>query len=348
MKYLRRDICILVLIIFLYSYKETTRPDDVIIDRIEYVYNLKSQIDENIWPDFSNHKYDMPLIYYTDSSCYVTNPTDKFIRSYNPELVYKNQTLSIYKTRLIDSIPFHMGTNLSFGDSTPDYNYKFIFMNCSSPELTDKFVPDVHSTEMWTTMVMHEYFHGFQFKHPQFLNFYEKEINVSADTLKVLYGKFNWFKKSVDEENDILLKALVAEAQTETQQFIIQYFKLKDQRLKQTKELLNSDIRAIEDNYETMEGTARYVEYSLYCQFANMQPDNKLVISDSLFRSYSYFENYTITKDKWFYLTGNKYYYAIGFNEARLLDKLNVDYKSRLFNENVFLDEILREQVVNR
>lgn len=67
-----------------------------------------------------------------------------------------------------------METNISLGDSTPDYNYKAPFMNCSSPELTDRFIPDVHSTEMWATMVMHEYFHGFQFKHAQFLDFYKK------------------------------------------------------------------------------------------------------------------------------------------------------------------------------
>jgi len=67
-----------------------------------------------------------------------------------------------------------------------------------------------------------------------------------------------------------------------------------------------------------MEGTARYIEY---------------------------FKNYTITNDKWFYINGATYYYATGFNIARLLDKLKVDYKSRLFNKKIFLDDILREQI---
>lgn len=350
MKYSIKSISILTLTIILFSCntKKIVKPDKIILDRIEYIYNLKSLLDKNTWPEFSNPVYDVPLIYYTDSSCYITNPEEKFIHLFNPELVYKNKTLSIFKTNLLDSIPFHMETNISLGDSTPDYNYKAPFMSCSSPELTDRFIPDVHSTDMWATMVMHEYFHGFQFKHAQFLDFYEKQVNVSADTLKTLYKNNDWFKESVDRENRLLLEALNFENPAEIQQTIIQFFKLRDQRLKQTKESLNSDIETIEENYETMEGTARYIEYNLYRKFATMQPDLNLEKSDSLFHSYEYFKNYAITKDKWLYMTGTTYYYATGFNIARLLDKLKVDYKSRLFKDNIFLDDILREQTKKR
>ena len=346
MKHLKRVISIPGLIIILFSCNQTNRQDKIILDRIEYIYNLKTQIGRNIWPDFSNKKFDVPLVYYSDLNCYVTNPTEKFIHLFNPELVFKNQLLTIYKTNLLDSIPFHMATGITFGDSTSDYDYNEPFMNCSSPELTGKIVPDVHTTELWATMVIHEYFHGFQFKHPQFLDFYEKNIHASADTLQGLYKDNDWFKKCVDKENGLLLKALHSDSPTEIQQSIHQFFILRVQRLNQTKELLKSDIKTIEETYETMEGTARYVEYRLYSKFATMQPDINLVKSDSLFNSYEYFKNYTLSKEKWLYLTGKTYYYyATGFNIARLLDKLGVDYKSRLFNENIFLDEILREQI---
>lgn len=347
MKHLVLIISIVALIIILFSFKETASPDKIIIDRIEYVYNLKSKINRDLWPNFTDPKFDLSLVYYTDSICYVTNPTVKFIQLFNPELIFKKQTLSIYKTTLIDSIPFHMETSISLGDSTPEYNYKAPFMKCSSPELTDKFIPDVHSTEMWSTMVMHEYFHGYQFKHPKFLEFYEKNVNVSADTLKELYKNNVWFKASIDKENELLLKALNSDKQTSIKPLIIEFYKLRNQRLKQTKELLNSDIKIIEQNYELMEGTARYIEYSLYHKFSTIQPNMNLQKSDSLYHSYKYFKNYSITKDEWFYLTGSSYYYAIGFNITRLLDKMKVNYKLRLFNEKIFLDEILDEQIKN-
>ncbi len=279
-------IGVFILLITLFSCKKTDKENKLVFDRIEYVYNLKYLIDKNTWTDFSNPKYDVPLIYYTDSTCYVTNPTKKFIDLFNPQLVSKNDKLSIYKTSLIDSIPFHMEVNISLGDSTLDYDYKSPFMSCSSLELTDKFVPDVHSTEMWASMVMHEYFHGFQFKHPQFLDFYEKNISVSADTLKRLYKRHNWFKESIDNENSLLLEALSLSSDTEIQAVIVQFFNLRDKRLKQTRELLNSDIQIIEETYETMEGTARYIEYSLYKIFATLQPDESLKKTDSLFHSY--------------------------------------------------------------
>lgn len=72
---------------------------------------------------------------------------------------------------------------------------------------------------------------------------------------------------------------------------------------------------------------------------------NSIEESDLLFHSYEYFKNYTITKNKWLYMTGSTYYYATGFNIARLLDKLEADYKSKLFKGKIFLDDILKEEI---
>ncbi len=54
---------------------------------------------------------------------------------------------------------------------------------------------------------------------------------------------------------------------------------------------------------------------------------------------------FNFKNEKWLYLTNHtKYYYATGFNIIRLLDKLNVDYKSRLFIEKeLTLEDILKE-----
>ncbi|MGE0568176.1 MAG: hypothetical protein AB7O73_09520 [Bacteroidia bacterium] len=346
MKYLGISASSLFLISFFPSCEKVEKSDMLIFNRIEYIYSIKAQIEKEIWPHFADNEFNVPLVYYTDSNCYVVNPTNKFIHLFNPKLVYNKQSLSIYKTTLLDSIPFHMETGVVFGDSCEDYNYKSPFMYCSSPEMTHNFVPDVTSTELWVTMVMHEYFHGFQFKHVQFLEYYTKSITVSADSLEDLYKNYTWFKEGVDKENELLLKALNSTSQTEVLQIIAKFFELRDQRNRQTCEFLSSNIKIVETFFETMEGTARYIEYSLYSKFATMLPDLKLIKSDSLFHSYEHYKNYSKTKEKWLYLTNKtKYYYATGFNIARLLDKLGVSYKSRLFNEKVFLDEILREQI---
>jgi hypothetical protein len=337
---------IFLFLIFIFSCRQKSESNDrVIFDRIEYIYNLKSLVDSSIWKDFSNKKFDLPLVYYTDTVCYIANPTEKFITIYNPDLVFENQEITIYKTPLLDSVPFHMETGIILGDSTSDYNYRAPFMNSSSFEITRNTIPGVNSTETWASMVIHEYFHGFQFKHSDYINHFEKNgVDIPADSLKKIYKNNEWFKERVDMENDILLSALNSNDNKEIKALVDSFFQVREQRRLLTQQRLNFNITKSEQTYETMEGTARYVEYKLYGMFENKQPDHKLIKSDTAYQSYNYYRNYGIEKDPWLYQTRKTtYFYATGFNIARLLDKLEIEYKSRLFNEG----ELAIDQVVN-
>lgn len=94
-----------------------------------------------------------------------------------------------------------------------------------------------------------------------------------------------------------------------------------------------------------MEGTARYLEYKLCSIFATRRPDEKLLRSDTSFKSFNKFRNYKLQSDPWLYKTEKtSYFYATGFNMARLLDKLGVEYKSKLFNQgHLTLEQLLDE-----
>jgi len=322
------------------------RKEQVIYDRMEYIYNLKSLIDESIWKNFAYKAYDVPLVYYTDSACYVANPTSKFINLYNPHPVFENKGLKIYKTSLLDSIPFHMSTSITLGDSSSEYNYRAPFMNAASFEITRNTIPDVNCTEQWITMIIHEYFHGFQYKHPTYLNYYEQHVvGIPEDSLKRIYKSNKWFWESINKENDLLLSAINSTNGEKTKELIAAFFHEREQRRLLTKQRLHFEIKTAEQAYETMEGTARYVEYNLYRRFAVMNPDCKLAKSDSSYHAYRYFKNYKIENDPWLYLTNKTtYFYATGFNMARLLDKLKIEYKSRLFNESgLSLEQVLKE-----
>ena len=53
---------------------------------------------------------------------------------------------------------------------------------------------------------------------------------------------------------------------------------------------------------------------------------------------------YDLDANDWLYRTDiSQYMYATGFNIVRLLDKLGVDYKTRLFDEGLALDGLLPE-----
>jgi hypothetical protein len=250
------------LICILFSFRQKPpKNEKVIFDRIVYINSLKQYIEKNVWKGFTDKEYQLPLIYYTDSFCYVLNPTERFVTSFNPKLVFESKGLKIYKTGLLDNQQFHMETSLTFGDTSTAYNHKSPFMNCSSFEITQKMVHDVNSTEQWTTMILHEYFHGFQLKHAGFQNYFAKNIATTPeDSLKKVYKSHQWFKESVDRENNILLTALNVSDAGQIKGMIDSFYVLREQRRMRTKQQLNFNITPIEQTFETMEGTARFAE----------------------------------------------------------------------------------------
>lgn len=342
-------ILFLLLTVLVFSCKDKNYDNEQkIFDRIEFVYNLKQIVDEKNWQTFNDKEYDLPLIYFTDTSSYIANPTDKFLLTFKSDLVFQNKQIRIYKTKKrVDSLPFHLETEITLGDLTDDYNYHSPFMKCNSYEEVYKTIPQVHSTEQWATMVMHEYFHGYQYKHKPFVDYYEKEIAIiQEDSLKSIYKNNAWFKKSIDEENKLLLTAINENDSVIRKKIIADFFTLRSKRRTEVLDKLKLDISKYEKCYETTEGTARYVEYSLYTIFSKRRPDYKLIKSDTSFKSFDKFRNYDIKKDEWLYLTEKTaYFYATGFNMARLLDKLKTEYKSKLFKQGgLTLEDILNDK----
>lgn len=324
--------------------------EKIILDRLEYVTHLRSMVDQKIWKGFGDKVSDLPIIYYTDSICYVANPTQKFLDTYNPEPVSRKKGMEVYRTELLDSIPFHMSARVILGDSIPDYDYRSPYLNCSNVEITRRTIPGVNSTEEWATMVLHEYFHGFQYKHPAYLDHFEENVmSVPEDSLKRMYHSHVWFRDSVDRENEMLLAAIVAEDEAEIKERVAAFFRLRHDRRDFLKRTLDFDIAACEQTYETMEGTARYMEYALYGLLAWEDPDSTLVKADVSYHSHEYFQNFRTENEPWLYYTDRTtWYYATGFNLARLLDRLGVEYKSRLFAEGgLSLEDILKEWASN-
>ena len=155
------------------------------VERLQYVYALKVVINDSVWSGFADKQYDVPLLYYSDTCCYVVNPTEKFLAKYPSVLVHSDNDIQIYQTEKVDDKPFHM--HVTFTDDESNIDYRTPFMRCSSLEQTSKTIPDVTSVNEWATMVMHEYFHGFQFKNDGYLDIYETITNaVLPDTLIAL------------------------------------------------------------------------------------------------------------------------------------------------------------------
>ena len=289
------------------------------VERLQYVYALKVVINDSVWSGFADKQYDVPLLYYGDTCCYVVNPTEKFLDKYPSVLIHRDYNIQIYQTEKVDDKPFHM--HVTFTDEESNIDYRTPIMRCSSLEQTSKTIPDVTSVNEWATMVMHEYFHGFQFKNDGYLDIYDTITNaVLPDTLIELAASHDWYRESITQENDFLLKAIDANDIEASRAYIQSFFKSRNERRERVKKKLGIDIVALEQLYETMEGSARYIEYCLYRHFGNFN------LSDA----------------KWLYTVGRKYYYATGFNLLRLSDKLRIDYKYAIFKDVSTVERNLR------
>jgi len=315
-------ISITLLLFCCYNMMGQQVPDTAsVIGQLQYIYTLKDVISDHVWKDFGDKKNDVPLIYYDDSCCYVVNPSERILNQHTAKLVYKSKNINIYQTKRFDDIPFHM--HVTFTDEENEIDFRTPIMRCSSLEQTSKTIPDVTTVKEWSTMVMHEYFHGFQFRQAGFLNAYENIFSVCPkDTLATIQARFEWYKESVQQENELLLKAIGDVNIDDTKTHIRAFLEQRDKRRSKLKEEQNFDITAAEQFMEITEGSARYIEYQLY----------------------EYFGDFNLADAKWLYTTGKNYYYAIGFNMLRLLDKLGIDYRSRIFTEPTAVEKILRKQ----
>ena len=146
--------------------------DSVVIARLTYLHHLKDKIG-NVWQGFNGKHADLPLIYYGNEFCYVMNPQIKFLTNFESSLVFKDEGLTVYKTKKIDDTPFHMHMTYEFDDEK-QFDFHSPYMRCSSLETTSKTIPDVTTMDVWATMVLHEYFHAFQFSQPEYADYYEK------------------------------------------------------------------------------------------------------------------------------------------------------------------------------
>lgn len=244
---------------------------------------LKAVVDTKIWPTFNAPEYALEMHYYEEG-------------------------------------PFKMHLALSDQDSIPR-------MECSSPDITFQTIPDVKNYEEWYAMLLHECFHGFQYKkYPGFWNALI-ECNpqglVASDTLTALKQHYDWYNEKLAQESSLLIKMYEASDINEVHRLFDSFYRIRNERLEMCKERLGLDISHFYTLTETVEGSARYIEYKLY-------------------------QEQGLTDTEWMTnLDSNSYYYSSGLYMMLIMDKLGIEYKDELFDDYYLLVELLRDKLKN-
>lgn len=285
------------------------------------------------------------MVYFDDSVSWLAFSAENIYKNIQPaEEVNCPGGLFLYRMKQrLDTIPFHMENKMAFKDSLAPNFYRPV-MFCSSVESAKKIVPVVNYTEDWLQMALHEYFHAFQFTHKKNIRYMADSINIYEDSLDRIYLKYEWFSKMLKEENEHLLQAIDASAEDSARWYVNLFLKIREtRRLRFVKEA-GYDITLTEKFWEKMEGTARYIEYNT----GFIYHDNQININlscDSLFNKFNHYATLDFIKRPWFHEKTQMmraYYYVTGFNLCRVMDKLKIPYKEKLFDEvNTGLEEYL-------
>lgn len=305
----------------------------------------KEIIGSKLWKGLDTEVYIRPLLYFTDSSTYIAFGTDELRWKFKHESLNCGNGFSIMKLKRIDAKPFHMENNMDFTD-TGSIFYRQPMLLCSDVETMIRFVPDFNKTEDWLQLVMHEYFHSFQFSHKSTINYLADTIRISADTLDKIYIQNDWFRAELEKENIALLKAINSTADDSLGLYIAEFTQTRERRRAKFKSMHQLNLNVMENFWETIEGTARYAEYYMAGNFKQIAIADSTQC-DSLFNKFEAYSDQSNFEDRKEFRERVKmmqaYYYVTGFNLCRLMDKIGINYKQDLFDKpTVGLYDIFR------
>ena len=329
-------------------------PDSLSTRRVSFVLDMKKVVAENAWADFGTKNNEGTLIYFNEDDVEVFFPNSRITNSFAENQKHSDD---YFLTKRRDSFPYHMEVMVSFyeGDST-EYFYDNPVEQYSSVEEVGKTISSVESTEMWATMVIHEMFHHYQYNNKNYQEYAKSEIGILPFSIRdiiTLCYEDDDFIKMIQKENEHLMKAIAEKDKQARDSIVSTYVNARKNRIQK----YSSDypnLEQVENYYVIQEGSARYIEYksmfvlSEYAKRAEMP----VVANDPMFKSYQEFQEIDLNNDAFSYLTyaaRSDFHYTIGFNTMRLLDELNVEYKSSLLNNpEKGLHQYLEDYIENK
>ncbi|WP_276389244.1 hypothetical protein [Eudoraea chungangensis] len=313
-------------------------PDSLSSRRICFALNLRELVAQQYWKAFNDRAVEGAFNYFNRDKSEIFFPSTQVLGKLENYTKYSPDYITGPRT---DSIPYHFELMISFdsSDSSKIY-FDHPIQQFLSVEETGDYIPSVKSSEMWTTMVLHEMFHHFQYNNPAFIKYAKQEITSlpydPRDLQKLCREDQNFFEM-IQLENDYLLKAIGEQDVGKRNLLLNSYLQARLLRIERYREKYPY-LEKVENYYCTQEGSARYMEYKsmkVLNVLAN-QANSPSIAADSLFQGYREFKEFDLNKEEFSYLTyagPSNYHYTIGFNLMRLLDVLEVDYKHSLLSK---------------
>lgn len=309
MRIARLLLCLLTLaVVSCNGIQIPTKQEKELIAQIEQIFCVKQQLADKYWPEFNDEKYSVPIIFFAGSTCYVVNPEADFLRAFRCKQI-KTDKFQLYKTRRLDSRPYIMETQVNLSSYTSTYAGKTPYAMCSVWSETQKtYSVEIMDEAVWMASVIHELVHGCQVSHPWFnLAQHKTDYSVSDMELTSYPSRYPWLCDALIEENDYLLSAISADDESEMKDFLRKFLSCRKERKNRMKAEFGEALVRNEEQYETDESLARFMEL----QTAIMLNTENPVYAEGSF----YFCN-NVQED---------YQFITGYNLVRLFLKMGIN-----------------------
>lgn len=341
--------------------------------RIEESFHLRAEMGDQVFPRFGkvnlaqvvyNEKYAFLLNQHNPADGWYTLPSEN-LKGQAWSLVSDDywNGLSFYRQELKNNITpqaFAVRIGDTYAGSLTTLDWMRINLmdqirqdlpGFLKPIFPYHFVTNIFisSSDMYISLLEHESFHAFQAAWaPQ--RFYPAEKSRSLDT------QYPWFEEQTisawETELKLLQSALRSSDPEETHQLAEQFLTQREER--RTAMGLSQNLIDFENNREWVEGMARYAELEIW-RLASERNRYQPVLSIQMDASFYHYRKFNtrwkreldqmprMAKDE-----GDGRFYYSGMAQAYLLDQLQPDWKSLMYEDpSLNLEDLLRNAVNN-
>jgi hypothetical protein len=351
---------------------ETLREADKI--RLAEMNHLRQAVGDQVWPGWG--QADIPAIAYNESYAFLIgypSPPDGWVKV--PQSIQRGDSWELVPGETFNSQPYYRQP-LPDSDITPEaftvliggrwvssiqtFDWAKISLAQTIRQDLPPFAQPIFPYRLFVSQLLdgndkyislsaHEAFHAYQ-------GMKASEKLIAAENTNLQFeSQYPWndvaMQADWQTELDLLAEALRSTDQTRTIELVHRFLNVRATRRDSAN--LAPKLMAYEQQREWLEGLARYAELEIWrqAQIGNYTPLRETTALTD-------FDNYTGFETRWSQELdqmrrmaddeGDGRFYYSGMAQAFLLDRLMPDWKSKAFEDGVWMDRLLAKAIQNK
>lgn len=321
--------------------------------RLAETLHLKQELGDQVWPGLA--AAEIPILLWNEEDSFLVNYDDEAMAPAGWQVVTDDtfQGQPYYRRATVDPQNFAVQIDDQWAASMGTKLQADLFVRemiqGSLPPPINQIVPYsllIQPSEVQISGVLHEAFHVFQLELAR-ARLEDAELAYQDDDR--YWAVDPRMNEAWQEEIDLLAQALDASSDEQAADLAGQF--LERRRERRQAHSLDPDLVAFERRFEWLEGLAKYVELESWRQAAETEGYQPLpaMAEDPDFDGYAGFADRLSQEigqmKRQADQEGDTRFYYTGMAQAMLLDRLAADWKERVMEEGVWVEDLLAQAV---